>query len=98
MHTCQAPALANIMMRNETWLHNLTMFIRYTTWIYGSSIKGFYAHAKTKCLEKSRVVFKFYRHFYIAILKKDICNKRTKKKLVVIHHYYFLFNFEHNNL
>jgi hypothetical protein len=70
MHTCQAPALANIMMRNETWLHNLTMFISYTSWIYGRSIKGFCAHTKAKCLEESRVVFKFYKHSYIAILKK----------------------------
>jgi predicted membrane-bound mannosyltransferase len=47
------------MMRNETLLHNLTTFIRYTSWIYGRSVMGFYAHAKAKCLEESIVVFKF---------------------------------------
>jgi len=59
MHTSQAPALTNIMLKIETWLHNLTTFMHYTSWIYGRSIKVFYAHAKAKCLEKSRVVFKF---------------------------------------
>ncbi len=59
MHTCQVPTLANIMMRNETWLHNLTMFICYASWTYGKNIKGFRAHAKAKCLEKSIIVFKF---------------------------------------
>jgi predicted membrane-bound mannosyltransferase len=59
MHTSQAPTFANIMMRNETWLHNLTTFIRYTSWIYGGSVMGFCAHAKAKCLEESIVVFKF---------------------------------------
>jgi hypothetical protein len=49
MHTCQASTLANIMIRNETWLHNLTMFIRYTSWIYGRNINGFYAHVKVEC-------------------------------------------------
>jgi hypothetical protein len=47
------------MLRNETWLQNLTTFICYASWIYGRSIKGFYAHAKTKCLEESIIVFKF---------------------------------------
>ncbi len=59
MQTCQARTFVNIMMRNETLLHNLTTFIRYTSWIYGRSVMGFYAHAKAKCLEESIVVFKF---------------------------------------
>ncbi len=67
MPTCQAPALANIMMRNETWLHNLTKFICYTSWIHGRSIKRFCAHANAKCFEESKAVFKFYKHSYIAI-------------------------------
>jgi hypothetical protein len=50
MDTCQAPTLANIMLRNETWLPNLIMFTHYASWIYGRSLNGFYAHAKTKCL------------------------------------------------
>jgi hypothetical protein len=49
----------NIMMRNETWLHNLTTFVCYASWIYGKSIKGFCAHAKARCLEESIVAFKF---------------------------------------
>ncbi len=47
---------------NETWLHNLIAITRYTSWIFGRCIKGFYAHAKAKCLEESIVVFKFYKH------------------------------------
>ncbi len=54
MHTCQVPTLANIMMRNETWLHNLTKFIRYISWIYGRSIKRLCAHTKVRCLKESR--------------------------------------------
>ncbi len=80
MPTCQALALANITMKNETWSHNLIEFICYTSWIYGTSIKRLCAQVKARCFEESRVVFKFYRHFYIAILKKDTCNKRTKNK------------------
>jgi hypothetical protein len=53
------PTLANIMMRNETWLHNLTMFILYASWTYGRNIKGLCAHVKAKYLEESIVVFKF---------------------------------------
>jgi hypothetical protein len=63
MHTCQAPTLANIMLRNETSLHNLTTFICYASWTYGRSIKGFCAHAKAICLEELIVVFKFANIF-----------------------------------
>lgn len=59
MHTSQALALANIMIRNETWLYNTIGFIRY---IYDRIVKGFYAQAKVKCLDKSKIVFKFYRY------------------------------------
>jgi len=59
MQTCQAPTLANIMLRNETWLLNLTTFILYTSWIYGRSIKKFYAHSKARSLKESIIVFKF---------------------------------------
>ncbi len=50
MHIFQAPTRMNIMMRNETWLHNLTTFICYASWIYGRNKKGFCAHVKTRCL------------------------------------------------
>ncbi len=52
--------------------NNLTTFICYTSWIYGRNIKGLCAHTKARCLEESRIVFKFYRHSYIVILKKGI--------------------------
>jgi hypothetical protein len=93
------PTFANILIKIETWLHNVISFICDTSWIYGRRIKGFYAHVKAKCLEETIIVFKFYRLYYIVILKKDIYNKRTKKTLVVIHHYlFFLLNFEDNSL
>ncbi len=47
------------MLKNETWLHNLTTFICYASWIYGRSTKGFCAHPKARCIEESIVVFKF---------------------------------------
>ncbi len=59
MHTCQALTLMNILMRNETWLHNLTTIIRYASWIYGRSIMGFFADVNAICLEESIIVFKF---------------------------------------
>jgi hypothetical protein len=99
MHTSQVPTLVNIMMKNETWLYNTIRFICYTSWIYDISVKGLYAQAKARCLDKSKVVFKFYRYFYIVIQKNDTCDKKTKKTLVVIHHYVFiLFTFEDHNL
>jgi hypothetical protein len=76
MHTSQAPTLANILMRNETWSYN-TSFICYTSWIYDKSVKGFYAQAKAKCLEESKVVFNFNKYSYIAIHKNDTCNKKN---------------------
>ncbi len=75
MHTYQMPTLANIMMRNETWLHNLTTFIYYASWTYGRNIKGFYAHAKSKCLEKSIIVFKFAHIFTLLSLKRKLAPK-----------------------
>ncbi len=59
MHTCQTLALANIMMRNKTWLHNLTTMICYASWIYGRSIMGFFACVNAICPEESIAVFKF---------------------------------------
>jgi hypothetical protein len=99
MHTSQVPTLVNIPMRNETWLYNTTRFIYYTSLIYDRSVKGFYAQAKARCFEESKVVFKFKRYSYNAIHKNDTCDKKTKKILVVIHHYLFtLFTFENHNL
>jgi hypothetical protein len=81
MHISQALALANIMMRIETWLFNTIGFIRY---IYDISVKGLYAQVKVKCFDESKRVFKIYRFSYIDIQKNDTCDKRTKKTLVVI--------------
>ncbi len=41
-------------VRNEAWLHNLTKFIRYTSRIYGRSIKGFCTHIKTRFFLKKQ--------------------------------------------
>jgi hypothetical protein len=59
MHTSQALTLENILIRNETWLYNTIRFIHYTSWIYDRSVKGFCAQDKARCLEESKVVFKF---------------------------------------
>ncbi len=62
MHTSQALVVANMMMKNETWLYNTTRFIGYTSWIYDRSVKEFYTQAKAKCLEKSKAIKFFYKY------------------------------------
>jgi hypothetical protein len=58
-----------------------------------------YVHMLKLDVLKSQSSFQICKHSYIVILKKDICNKRTKKNLFAIHHYLFiLFNFEGNIL
>jgi hypothetical protein len=93
MHTCQAPTLVNIMMRNETWLHNLTMFICYASWTYGKNIKGFCAHAKAKCLEKSIIVFKFVDILTLLPKKMTFAPKKLFKKIKIRHYLFFSIQF-----
>jgi hypothetical protein len=77
MHTSQVPTLVNVMMKNETWLYNTIWFILYTSWIYDRRVKGFCAQVKAKCLNESKVVFKFYKYPYIAIQNNDTCDKKN---------------------
>ncbi len=61
MHTSQVPTIANIMMRNETWLYNTTRFIRYTSWIYDINVKDFVHNLKPNVLKSQHRFLKIIR-------------------------------------